>query len=371
MTPGGLEAFQKLEEDKKNAKRREAILLIRSECLNNSKTALVTGHFMFWKDEDEIGQVVCTECDFATYTHILYLDTAVEVIIKQRQDDEKKLRPTTSIGHLSRWQNFERDQLRRSCYHRGILFANLSNHLSTPDKIIELVRAFHIHTEEYNRSYALKMLDQFISHQLERPETVLVLDADKTIAPRDGGIMFWEQLNAFKPMALGKNPLQDLFSGPLGYSYSSSSQATLLNEEAVDDIHFEELCQQVASRITLHAEFSTLLAMLPVHWHVCVIVVSCGLGRIWEIVLQNENLSELARVFGGGRIGNGLIVTPGLKKDLVLRLRQTHNAYTWSFGDTPLDVEMMQEADEAIDCRDGRSDNKEQVHGWGARGTNW
>lgn len=348
ITPGGLEAFQQLEEHEKNAIRREAILRVRSECLDSSKTALVTGHFMFWKDDEDTGQVVCTESDFATYTHIMYLDTAVEVIIKHRQDDEKRFRPTTSIDHLSKWQTFERDQLRRSCYHRGIQFINLSSHLSTADKITELVKAFHLRTEEYNRSFALKLLDQFISHQLERPETVLVLDADKTIGAADGSAMFWEQLNASETTSLRKKPLQDLFGGPLGYSYSSFSQATLLNEEVADNSLFEELCQHAASRITLHAEFSTLLAMLRAHRHVCAIVVTCGIGRVWEIVLQNEKLSELARVFGGGRIENGLIVTPSLKKDLVLRLRQTYNAYTWSFGDSPLDLEMMQEADEAI-----------------------
>ncbi|KAJ5110331.1 hypothetical protein NUU61_001588 [Penicillium alfredii] len=348
VTPGGLKAFQHLEEHEKNARRREAILRVRSECSHSSKTALVTGHFMFWKDDEDTGQVVCTESDLATYTHILYLDTAVEVIINRRQEDEKRFRPTTSIDHLSRWQKYERDQLRRSCYHREILFINLSSHLSAADKITDLVKSFHLHTEEYNRSYALKLLDQFISHQLERPETVLVLDADKTIAAADGGAMFWEQLNDPEKTFSRKNPLQDLFSGPLGYSYSSFSQATMLNEEVADNARFEELCQHVASRITLHAEFSSLLAMLRAHRHICAIVVTCGIGRIWEIVLQNENLSELAQVFGGGRIENGLIITPSLKKDLVLRLRQTYNAYTWSFGDSPVDLEMMQEADEAI-----------------------
>lgn len=110
------------------------------------------------------------------------------------------------------------------------------------------------------------MLDQSISHRLERPEIAPALGVDKTIAAHDGNAMFWGQLNAFKSTALGKNPLQDLFSGPLLLLVGQSSY--VVNEEAVDSTHFEDFLPTGRILDKHSCGICTLLAMLLVHRHV-------------------------------------------------------------------------------------------------------
>ena len=48
LIPGGLDAFQKLEEREKMQWRQLAIDTIRKECAESGQVAVVTGHFMFW-----------------------------------------------------------------------------------------------------------------------------------------------------------------------------------------------------------------------------------------------------------------------------------------------------------------------------------
>jgi hypothetical protein len=94
--------------------------------------------------------------------------------------------------------------------------------------------------------------------------------------------------------------------------------------------------------------FVSLLQLVAEKEHVGAVVVTCGLRSIWEKVLEREGLSEKVKVIGGGRIADGFVVTAEVKAALVRRLRDAHKAFVWAFGDSPLDLEMLCEADEAI-----------------------
>jgi hypothetical protein len=78
------------------------------------------------------------------------------------------------------------------------------------------------------------------------------------------------------------------------------------------------------------------------------VVVTCGLRRVWEKVLEREGLKGEVDVFGTGRFENGYVVTPTVKGAFVDHLRQVHKLKVWAFGDSPLDIEMMKKADRAI-----------------------
>ena len=54
------------------------------------------------------------------------------------------------------------------------------------------------------------------------------------------------------------------------------------------------------------------------------------------------------KVIGGGRLSDGLVVTARVKAALVTHLRDNYGAYVWAFGDSPLDLDMLGRADEAI-----------------------
>lgn len=97
---GGLAAFQKLDEQNKENARRLAIRAIQDDCAKNGKTAIVTGHFMFWQEEEFRGEIVCTDNDLATYTHIVYMNVSPEIINDYCSKDTTKRRDLCSVAHL-------------------------------------------------------------------------------------------------------------------------------------------------------------------------------------------------------------------------------------------------------------------------------
>ncbi|KAJ6186686.1 hypothetical protein N7519_007987 [Penicillium mononematosum] len=330
VTPGGLEALQNLTEEAKNNYRERAIAKIKQECYNTGKTAIVAGHFMFWSEDDEHGWSVCTPGDLNTYTHILYLDVPAEHIARYRLNDTKRSRPNVSIPHLAKWQTFEKNELRHLCRHHDILFALLSPPLASVTNLGSFIRNFRTHSEPYNKSFAEKTMLEILAAGSGEVETVIVLDADKTLAQENSGVLFWEHIRALSGAAEDRGPLEALFSSPLGYSYIAFRQATLLYEEAAGNAEFEAYCQAVAFKIRMHRDIVNLFHLVRGTRHVCAVVVTCGIRSVWEKVLEREGLSATVTVIGGGRLDDGLVVMPSVKAEL-------------SF-----DLEMLKAADQAI-----------------------
>ncbi|KAL5370669.1 hypothetical protein PMIN02_013099, partial [Paraphaeosphaeria minitans] len=110
---------------------------------------------------------------------------------------------------------------------------------------------------------------------------------------------------------------------------------------------FDAICQQVASDVAIHPEFRRLLQLVAEQEHLGAVVVSCGLHRVWEKVLEKEGLSQGIPIIAGGRLSDGFVVTAETKAAVVNRLHTLHHAYVWAFGDSPLDIPMLMAADEA------------------------
>lgn len=347
LVPGGFDAFQKMEEEEKMQWRVRAIDQIKEHSAASGRSAIVTGHFMFWSEDEDVGQPVYTQRDMETFTHILYLEVPIALLAKRRLEDKEKSRQLVSNTQLRKWQHEERLQLRHLCRRNGILFNLIQPQATLLNKVLTLLIDFGRHNEEYNLWQAVNRLDDIVSPQ-NQLETVLVMDADRTLAAEDAGTLFWER--SFNAMAMEDeaSPLHALFNGPLGYSYTAFRQAMLMYEEVSDDAQFDCLCAEVASLVTMHTEFISLLRLAAEQHHLGVIVVTCGLRRVWEKVLMREHLSEKVKVIGGGRIADGFIVTPGVKAALVTRLQQVHHMTVHAFGDSPLDLLMLTKADQAI-----------------------
>jgi uracil phosphoribosyltransferase/phosphoserine phosphatase/adenylate kinase len=348
LVPGGLETFEKLDEKEKTHWRQLAIDTIGQRCANSGQIAIVTGHFMFWFEEGKEGCRVYTQNDLNTFTHILYLDVPTEVIELRHRDDLERRRPPVTTAHLSKWQQTEKSQLRCLCRDHGILFTLCASGMLLPGKVSTLLRDFGVHTDEYNLSHVEGILDKTLLPYQGRLETVLVMDADKTLTAEDTGTLFWRRSFESRGCVGEDVPLSSLFSGPLGYSYTAFRQATLLYEDVADDQAYDALCHDIASVVIMHPEFVSLLQLVAQQEHVGAVIVSCGLRRVWEKVLERYGLSKTVHVIAGGRIADGFVVTAAVKAAVVARLQVFHRLYVWAFGDSPLDLEMLKSADKAV-----------------------
>ncbi|OKL62234.1 hypothetical protein UA08_02343 [Talaromyces atroroseus] len=345
VTPGGLKAFQRLSEESQTNIRERAINKIKQEARDSGKVAIVAGHAMLWPEEESTGQWVCTQADLESYTHIVYLNVPPETIAEYRLNDGAKHRPDASIRHLEKWQEAEIEELRYRCRAHHIIFAIFSPGRDSSGKLMSLLQDFLNHTEEFNARLAEQQMDKALA---TRPETVLLLDADKTLAAQDSGELFWKALPSLKFLKDTISPLKRLFSGTLQYSYTAFRQATMLCEEAIGDDEYIEHCEKVAQMITMHQDLVYLLRLVAGRTHIRAIVLTCGIRGVWEKVLEREQLSSSIAIIGGGRLSDGLVMTPNLKERLVKHVRSTCNASVWAFGDSPLDLGMLTAANQAV-----------------------
>ena len=348
VVPGGLDTFQKLDEQKRTHWRQFAINNIVQQYAENRQVAVVAGHYMFWPEDEEAGRVVWTPSDSQSFTHIVYLNVPAIIVAQYRLNDTQRDRPSISAAHLSKWQQTEKSELRQICRDRGILFSTVSAYPTVLGNILPLLRDFQQHTEEYNLSYAQREMDGILSASQAKLKIMLIMDADKTLAAEDSTARFWKIVTDCHPFKYDEWPLKTLFRSPLGYSYTAFRQATLLYEEAADDEEFDDICQRVASAVSMHPEFISFLQAMADQEQVGAVVLTCGLRRVWDKVLEKVGLSKKVKVVGGGRIADGFVITPSVKATLVARLRSASQLHVWAFGDSPLDVDMMKNANEAI-----------------------
>ncbi|KAK2026078.1 uracil phosphoribosyltransferase [Colletotrichum zoysiae] len=348
VVPGGLNVFKRSDDQMKLHWRQLAIDAIAKECTQAGRVGIVTGHFLFWP---QVGgttyEAVCTDRDLCVYTHILYLDVPADVVVQRSRDDTARCRRPLPADHIRKWQRTEKTQLRRLCLENGILFGIASPNPSLLDSVLPLLHDSRLQSEKENLSLVSSRLDEVVltMQRENRMGTMVVFDADRTLCAADTGTMFWEKLMARKSCK-EKCPLKALFSSRLGYSYLAFRQAAFLYEETASD--FDSLCSEVVSAVAMHPEFLALMRALEREPSTGAVIVTCGIRRVWEKMLEREGLSQAVKVIGGGRVADGYVVDPLAKAAVVSRLRQHHGLYVWAFGDSPMDLPMLKMADQAV-----------------------
>jgi adenylate kinase/phosphoserine phosphatase len=344
VVPGGLLEFKNAFLQQQAAYRQQAISKAASDCRNAGKIGVITGHALFWQ-KDGLPDRIWTERDRETYTHMVYLNVDPDLIASRRKNDKNRTREELPVEHLRKWQGTELKELRITYCDHGILFTAITEKVSTTtgysslERLATLLKDFRSHDEAKNASAVMHAVDTGLANHIQL-ETVLMLDADKTLAPQDTGLLFWQEATSADQSP--EYPLSQLPKGR-GYSYASLRQAMLLYEERADD--FNAICDKIATRVDMYREMIELLKRIATSPHVDALVVTCGLRHVWEQVLARYGLSHV-KVVGGGRLSDGYVVTGSIKGDIVDTLHEKKLRIV-AFGDSQLDIEMFHKADEA------------------------
>jgi uracil phosphoribosyltransferase/phosphoserine phosphatase len=342
VVPGGLLKFKKASLAQQTAYHKLALSKAVNDCQKAGKAGVVTGHYMFWPlagFQNRIGTVK----DWETYTHIVYLNVDADIVARRRKDDDIRVREEMPAEHLRQWRDTELEELRALCCKHGILFTTITEDASTTpgnsslERLAALLTDFRNYDEATNTDAVMYALDTALENRAQL-EMVLVLDADKTLAPQDIGLMFWQEVSP----ASSECPLSAILKTQ-GYTYGSFRQAMLLYEERADE--FEDMCDKVASKVEMYPEMIELLNRVATASHAAALVVTCGLRRVWKQVLKRYGLSHV-QIVGGGRLADGYVVTGLVKGDVVNKLHDKKLRVV-AFGDSPLDIEMFHKADKA------------------------
>ncbi|KAL8876416.1 MAG: hypothetical protein Q9198_005386 [Flavoplaca austrocitrina] len=275
---------------------------------------------------------------------LMYRQRAIDKIAHRCWTLHALARPILTAAQLDVWKTEEKDLLRGLCRSHGILLSTLQHPIDT-QTVAALLGDFKIHSEYHNLSLAKEELEKGLTLGAG---IVLAMDADKTLAPEDTGALFWTAASKKWPSVVADDTLKTLFSGPLDYSHTAFRQAALLYNEVASDQDFAEICQHVASQVSMYPEMISLLHFMAEQDNVDLVVITSGLGLVWKKVLELQGLSNAVTVVGGGRIKDGFVITPIVKSYLVGYMREEHRKYIWAFGDSPLDLPMLNKADRAV-----------------------
>ncbi|KAJ4384900.1 hypothetical protein N0V86_000504 [Didymella sp. IMI 355093] len=227
----GLAAFKKLSPEEQIAKRAEVMSKLVEERRGTSKGIVVGGHLLFWGDETRPPHNVGIDADSETYTHIVYLQVDPTKLHIRRKNDKTRDRGAASTEHLKKWQALERISLRDVCYKRGIVFTTIAELAASPDthvsnQFMDLLMNFLLNNEESNLAEVDIALDNVVAQDVDDTDTMLVLDADKTLAAEDTGSLFWKFMSRRK-----------------------------------DD--FDYMCNQAAVAVEMYPEMAALLGIEP------------------------------------------------------------------------------------------------------------
>ncbi|KAG9185829.1 hypothetical protein G6011_07160 [Alternaria panax] len=343
VVEGGLDAFKQMNAQGQSTAREQAVSKAASSCLEANKVGVIAGHYMFWDKEND-SKKIGTKKDWETYTHIIYLNVDPTIIAKRVEEDKGRNRSEVSIDHLKQWQHEELSELRSICLQHNILFTSLTESssatgTSTIERLAALLNNFRSNDETSNTAAVVHAVDCALPSG-EDLETVILLDADKTLGPYDTGLLFWKETDF--PSTNADCPLTEIFKAQ-GYSYAAFRQAMFLYEEKADE--FDEVCDMIVKKVYLYPEMASFLNRLRRYPHVDALVITCGLRRVWERVLVRNGISNV-KVIGGSRLANGYVVT-GETKGAVVDHLHSKKLRVLAFGDSPLDMAMFLKADEA------------------------
>jgi phosphoserine phosphatase len=357
-----LENFKRLSKSGKDFIRAKTMEGISREYAEIGKTGIVTGHYSFSNAAPGSGpgdpstgtnhEVVMVEADKKAYTHILYLKPSPETIVEQVAKDSTRDRPDFDATTVRAWQTFEEKELSSICRENDILFMTIQP--TNLAHTIARIQDATIHNESTNAARIDDALDEILELcPKSDAKTMLVLDADNTLAPYDASTLYWQQSDG------GVSPLKDLFKSPLGYSYTAFRQMTWLYEQNADSGgpgYFDTVCAETAPKINVHPQMIDLLKRACADKTVGVVIVTCGIKLIWEKVLEKLNLSETVPIIGNGLLSDGYVVTPKAKADIAARLKSHYKLYVCAVGDSEVDLPMLKKSPSGS----GRSRTREE-----------
>ncbi|RAH53010.1 hypothetical protein BO85DRAFT_481352 [Aspergillus piperis CBS 112811] len=330
---------------------------IRHECDDAGVTGIATANYM---QPDDFGEHPCTTLlDDGTlkrpFTHIMYVNTPVEVAHQRCMEDGEKNPTWYSLDYFRKWADEEFIGLKDTCFDRKIMFTMVD-----PDdlpRIITLIHTFQLdRNEERNQGIVDQCIDEVVAPWQGQVEKVLVMDCDGVFAPRYAEQTFWEMFyfgesNDKRPRDL---PIRHLRCECID-DYSDCRQLSLAYEQAVADGRFDEACKKAASVVALYPEIRNFLHRASKCPRLRIFLVTSRLRLLWERVLAQEGLSQSVKIIGSGPLSNGYIVPPKTKEKLIERLRTVHNLQVWAFGGHGSDEQMLHRAHYSIILR--RPDN--------------
>lgn len=291
--------FSELSENEKTELREK----YAEELSKRDDSFISDGHYSFLEN------VVFTEADGELYDVFLYLYCEPEIIEKRLKSSHKNERfKALSAEQISRWQNFEIENLRRECHQRNKDFYVINNaDFSDFQSFIEKIkRGFG--------SFALAgSIADRITEMYPEPCEIYIADGDKTIIKQDS----FRVCGGFKTHAFDGN----FYTGYQAMKFTEEIENTVLSADKLSEI---SLNRTVFDRISDKNY----------------VVLSSGIPRLWDEISKRFGLKNV--------IANTQISAD--TKFFTVKILQSMGYKITALGDSKIDYYMLKKADKGYLC---------------------
>ncbi|OJJ77022.1 hypothetical protein ASPBRDRAFT_190361 [Aspergillus brasiliensis CBS 101740] len=325
-----------------------AIRAIRRKCDQSAVTGIATAKYMELNSQERHRRpLMLDNGEEGQFTHIMYVNTPVEVAYQRFIEDNKKAmsvgdaegRPRECPLDVFRaWAKEEIKELQAACLDRHIMFTMVDP--SNLPRIITLIHNFQLDRdghEKRNQAIVNQRIDELVARWQGHVERVVVMDCDDTLATKDVEHIFWEKYY------FGDDDHPDEGHRQLPEEhhdwerpredYFQCRQACFAYEQVVAEGRFDEICSKAGSASSLVPPFGYFLHLASKYPHIRIILVTSGPRLLWERILAREGLSRSVWVIGSDPISVDYVVTPSVKENLMKRLAEVHNLHVWAFRD--------------------------------------
>ena len=322
--------FAETTEDEKNVLR----IAFTSEAASAEKqygNVVVDGHYAFPNEEGGY-RIAFTEADKMLYDAFIYLKPKTAQIIEnqKRLKDGKPVRQF-SESEIEAWEQFEIKEMQKIC-------KELDKELIVLDGDIPVCTAFL--KELIDRpamSEPRKLVKDMLARhasKIERFDTVIVMDCDKTISIKDTGELFC------KYVGLERSALKEIFKGDY-YSIYQFYKWKKLFARYLSDGRFNEACNFAIAEANINSKLINDISKKAV----LTVGITTSLLEIWQPISQSISFPEI--LFGNIIKDTDLIISATAKRMLVEELQKSGKRVI-AIGDGILDVPMLEAADKAF-----------------------
>lgn len=190
-------------------------------------------------------------------------------------------------------------------------------------------------TSQENTANLTAYMQKFLIQ--DEATTYMIIDGDRTLIPVDSTRHFFQLLQ------LDFRVLKNIFQEH-DYSFEAFDKVATFYS-GINYETYQKTCAESAKLVSIYPEFLTFIQKLPKQ--VKCIVVTSGLREIWQQILQNHQLADVALIGGNYFPKDTFIIDPNAKK-LIVSLLKNKGKSVFSFGDSLIDFDMLKEADRSF-----------------------
>ena len=340
-----LSDFDKYTEEERTIFRGQAVDYLIELSRTRAHPLIIDGHLILRNRETGEIEVNWNEHDQRLYTEVVVLNIDAETILQRRLGDSRDR--ALSLEAVVEELGAEMRAIDRFITDKPITFieqTDLSLAAKELRSLLEPVRRIEAKPEmpkwlsnpDINQS---NILQKAAKLGLEESQTVILIDADRTLTPLDSAAELYSIVDSLS---------WDSFCAGFrhfGYTFEAFREAVIATSVVPSDV-YRKSCQSAADLIQLYPDAIDLLKGLH-SGSGFPMIVTCGSSTIWRELLNKHGCKGIP-IFGGSHVDVDTFLIGKNEKGILANFFKENGHPVIAIGDSEVDELMLQQSDIAV-----------------------